>query len=85
MIIEYIFIPRQLWLYCRNCVDTCPSQAIHGKACSEILPWEELVDVRKRDQWKIKNFPEFHGQVCGICVAVCPHGQRARRLGFSHT
>lgn len=70
-------IPAPRCGQCRNCTDSCPSQAIAGNTWSETAVREDLVDVHKCDQWKIKNFPEYDGLVCGICVAVCPHGRRA--------
>lgn len=61
---------------CRKCTDACPSGAIVGNLWSEGIARKELIDVEKCDLWKISNYSQFHGHVCGICVAVCPHGNK---------
>lgn len=61
---------------CKRCANACPAGAIAGTLWNMRLSREDLIDVNKCDHWKIKNYPQFHGQVCGICVAVCPHGAR---------
>ncbi len=63
---------------CRRCVEACPAQAIVGNAWSIGALRESLVDVRKCDAWKIRNYPQFDGLVCGVCVAVCPHGAKKK-------
>ncbi|MDD4601407.1 Epoxyqueuosine reductase [bioreactor metagenome] len=59
---------------CKKCVDECPASAIVGNHWSEGLPRESLINVQSCDVWKINNYPQFNGHVCGICVAACPHG-----------
>lgn len=59
---------------CKKCVEACPASAVVGNVWREGLIRENLIDVKKCDVWKINNYPQFHGHVCGICVAVCPHG-----------
>lgn len=61
---------------CKKCVESCPAGAIVGNLWAAELPRENLIDVRKCDLWKLANYPQFNGHVCGICVAVCPHGNR---------
>lgn len=61
---------------CRKCTDACPTGAIVGNLWSDGLAREKLLDVKKCDSWKINNYSQFHGHVCGICVAVCPHGHK---------
>jgi len=61
---------------CKKCVDACPASAIVGNLWSDGVARESLIDVQKCDVWKINKYPQFHGQVCGICVAVCPHGSK---------
>jgi epoxyqueuosine reductase len=61
---------------CRKCADACPAGAIIGNSWNEGVPRENLIDVKKCDLWKINNYSRFHGHVCGICVAVCPHGNK---------
>lgn len=61
---------------CKRCVYACPAGAIAGNLWSEDLSREELIDVRKCDVWKINHYSQFQGHICGICVAVCPHGMK---------
>lgn len=61
---------------CKKCVDVCPAGAIAGNVWSEELSREILIDVKKCDVWKVDNYSQFHGHICGICVAVCPHGNK---------
>lgn len=61
---------------CKNCVNKCPAGAILGNVWKDGVPREYLIDVKRCDVWKIKKYPQFHGHVCGICVAVCPHGSK---------
>ena len=64
---------------CRKCVEACPAGAIVGNAWTPGLPREDLVDVRCCDAWKIEHYGEFDAMICGICMAVCPYGQKSRR------
>jgi len=64
---------------CKKCVEACPAGAIVGNVWSEGLPRDLLIDVKRCDLWKIDNYPQFHGHVCGICVAVCPHGNKTTK------
>jgi epoxyqueuosine reductase len=60
---------------CRRCVDACPAGALTGKAWYSGIPREEILDVRKCDQWKKEHYFKYHqGHNCGICSAVCPYG-----------
>jgi len=61
---------------CKKCVDACPASAIVGNLWSDGVPRESLIDVQRCDIWKINKYPQFHGHVCGICVAICPHGSK---------
>lgn len=63
---------------CKRCVDACPANAIVGNLWSDGIVREALIDVKRCDNWKIDHYSQFHGQVCGICVAICPHGSRAK-------
>lgn len=60
---------------CKKCTDSCPAGAIVGNFWDEQRSREDLIDVKKCDSWKVDHYAQFHGQVCGICVAVCPHGK----------
>ena len=60
---------------CKRCVDACPAGALTGKAWYPGIPREEILDVRKCDQWKKEHYFKYHqGHNCGICSAVCPYG-----------
>jgi len=61
---------------CKKCADACPAGAIVGNLWSDGLSREKLINVKKCDSWKINNYSQFHGHICGICVAVCPHGNK---------
>jgi epoxyqueuosine reductase len=70
---------------CRKCVEACPAGALVGNLWTPGLPREELVNVHRCDDWKIKHYSEFKAQVCGICMAVCPFGQKSlQRTGVAH-
>jgi epoxyqueuosine reductase QueG len=65
---------------CRRCVDACPAGALKGNAWLPGIPREELIDVRRCDEWKKKHYYQFHkGHNCGICAAVCPFGLKLLR------
>lgn len=62
---------------CRQCVDKCPARAFTGK------PFRigEHRDVRFAVQKCASYRAEMEGKMgcpvlCGLCVAVCPHGRR---------
>lgn len=61
---------------CKKCFEACPAGAIMGNRWSDGVPRDKLIDVKKCDLWKINHYSQFHGHVCGICVAVCPHGKK---------
>ena len=63
---------------CRRCVDACPAGALTGKAWYPGIPREEILDVRRCDQWKKVHYFTYHkGHNCGICSAICPYGTKA--------
>lgn len=64
---------------CSICVDICPAKAANGKL------WDITVDREEfYDPWKCRNQCAEFGRnrlgldvrICGICVAVCPIGQK---------
>ncbi len=65
---------------CMACVEACPAKALHGEAWYPGLPRKAMLDVRTCDQWKKKNYFQYHrGHNCGICSAVCPYGLKVLR------
>jgi epoxyqueuosine reductase len=68
---------------CNICVDVCPAKAANGKLWNINVEREEFFDP-----WRCRaqcvEFGRlkfgFDARVCGICVAVCPIGQKKRKL-----
>lgn len=60
---------------CRRCVDACPAGAGRDVTWTAGMPRAELLDVfaceRQCDSYK----DTVGGDVCGICIAVCPFGR----------
>jgi epoxyqueuosine reductase len=62
---------------CRICVEACPAEALKGKKWYPGLAREEIMDAQACDLWKKEHYFQCHkGDICGICSAVCPHGQK---------
>ncbi len=63
---------------CRACVDICPVHAITGNAWTQATPRSRLIDVRRcyDHLWSTKDVTGRR-QVCGLCLKVCPVGQKA--------
>jgi epoxyqueuosine reductase QueG len=55
---------------CEACVKACPAGAFTGRAFRE----EEPVEVRY-DRPKCRAYQQGVA-VCGLCIAVCPHGRK---------
>ena len=64
---------------CSRCVEACPAQAITGTIWQPGIARKELINAKTCDDWKIKHYSLFNGMVCGICVSVCPHGQKKKK------
>ena len=68
---------------CRLCVEACPAGAIRGQEWRAGMAREELLDARTCRREAKRLLKERVGAdeaVCGICVAICPCGQRASDL-----
>ncbi len=62
---------------CRLCVEACPAMAIKGATPYNGITREDLIDARACSDYMNKHFKNVgRGSVCGICVKVCPAGQR---------
>jgi epoxyqueuosine reductase QueG len=62
---------------CRRCVDACPAGAGRDAQWRAGMPRDELLDVVA-----CMNENHYHadaGELCGICVSVCPFGRRLLR------
>jgi len=70
---------------CRICVEACPAKALKGEKWYPGLAREEILDVRACDLWKKEHYSQCHeGDVCGICSAVCPYGQKVLKKAEAH-
>ncbi|MFQ6000795.1 MAG: 4Fe-4S double cluster binding domain-containing protein [Anaerolineae bacterium] len=64
---------------CRLCVEACPVGAIRGREWRVGMAREELLDAhacRREAKRLLKERVGADEAVCGICVAICPRGQR---------
>ncbi|HEY1405297.1 MAG TPA: 4Fe-4S double cluster binding domain-containing protein [Spirochaetota bacterium] len=72
---------------CSLCVTTCPAQAATGALWNAATPRESFYDAQ-RCREKCRALTRKHigtdESLCGICVAVCPAGRKARRDMRSH-
>lgn len=65
---------------CRKCVEACPVQAFKGRLFDASEPREARYDARKCEEYFDQNEAKGEPWVCGMCVYVCPHGRKGRRL-----
>jgi epoxyqueuosine reductase len=62
---------------CQRCVEACPAQAFTGRPFDPGEPREARFDVHRCQEYRIHLRDEVTGvRVCGMCVYVCPHGQK---------
>jgi epoxyqueuosine reductase len=61
---------------CTLCVDRCPAAAFTGRAFDPDEPLEARMDVRACSEYRSEAKEESGVEICGVCVAVCPHGRR---------
>ncbi|MBI0583125.1 MAG: epoxyqueuosine reductase [Methanomassiliicoccus sp.] len=64
--------------FCRACVDACPVKAFTGRAFREDEPREARYDALACQEYLRQLETRDVEAVCGICVAVCPHGRKKR-------
>jgi epoxyqueuosine reductase QueG len=60
---------------CRRCVDACPAGAGRDELWTAGMPRDRLLDFYVCEAQNASNIPTV-GDICGICVAVCPRGRR---------
>ena len=63
---------------CQVCVNECPAQAIVGQEWYAGLLREALLDAmacQATAQRLLRERVGVEQVVCGVCVAVCPHGR----------
>ncbi len=63
---------------CTVCVDACPAGAFTGKPFDPSEPLEARMDVRACTAYRTASKVWSGTDICGVCVAVCPHGRRGR-------
>lgn len=62
---------------CDMCVRNCPSLSLKNSLWTPGMPREEIVDARNCSEFMKKNYQKIgYGHVCGICIAVCPKGEK---------
>lgn len=62
---------------CTLCVKSCPAMALHGKLWEAGMERKEIVDAQACSEYMNKNFKHIgRGSVCGICIRVCPYGEK---------
>lgn len=66
---------------CRRCVDACPAQAGRDVRWSAGMPRDQVFDAAACERHMAQTSARFNGSICGICIAVCPYTEAARRRG----
>lgn len=62
---------------CRLCVESCPAMALTGNCWHEGCKREHVVDAKACSDYMNRKFKHIgRGSVCGICVRVCPQGEK---------
>jgi len=65
---------------CKLCKEMCPAMAIRGENWSEGMDRSEIVDAEACSRYMNEKFKHIgRGSVCGVCVRVCPAGQKVVR------
>lgn len=69
-------VERSLCGECSLCVDFCPAKAISGKEWSVDNPYEELIDIKKCNEYKKRSKETLGKPNCGLCINICPFGRK---------
>ena len=70
--------PVSLCGTCAKCVTACPAQAITGRPFSPGQSRSAQFDAQACNDYMRGHFMEIgRGAVCGICLSVCPYGEKA--------
>lgn len=65
---------------CEACVKACPAGAILGNEYNEGMARLDIYDAQKCSAYMKANFNHIgRGSVCGICVKVCPKGEKRKK------
>ena len=62
---------------CQLCVKACPPQAFTGRPFDPQEPRDVRFDVHRCEEYRHDLRDQVTGvRTCGMCVYVCPHGQK---------
>ena len=62
---------------CAICVEKCPASALYGINWCQSTERDKIYDPKACSEFMSNHFSDIgRGFVCGICMAVCPKGQR---------
>lgn len=61
---------------CNKCVDICPVNAFSGRPFKANEPRESRYDAHKCEKYFEDLEKSGEMPVCGLCIHVCPHGQK---------
>lgn len=62
---------------CKKCVQSCPALALTGNEWKTGCERSHIVDAKACSEYMNSNFKHIgRGSVCGICMRVCPVGQK---------
>jgi epoxyqueuosine reductase len=62
---------------CQRCVEACPPRAFSGRPFDPGEPREARFDAHRCEEYRAHLRDEVTGvRTCGMCVYVCPHGQK---------
>lgn len=65
---------------CRICVSACPAQAVIGNEWKAGEDRGKIIDAAACSDFMKRKFQKIgRGAVCGICMKVCPKGQKNRK------
>ncbi len=66
---------------CNACVRACPALGLRGEIWYPGIGREEIVDARACSDHMSKYYKAIgRGSVCGICIKVCPRGEKTIRV-----
>ncbi|ABP66950.1 4Fe-4S ferredoxin, iron-sulfur binding domain protein [Caldicellulosiruptor saccharolyticus DSM 8903] len=65
---------------CNLCIISCPAQALRGSTWYFGIDRNEMIDPHACSTYMKEKFKYIgRGQVCGICMRVCPYGNEVKR------
>lgn len=61
---------------CARCVDICPAKALTGAPFNPAEPRDVRFTATKCDEYTTERMKTFGDVNCGLCVYICPYGNR---------